>query len=246
MNAIEKLPPEVMLTDLAGAETLLQVKLPLVIVDDREIYKFTDTPSGEASGVVIAELVSLETHHLGKDTIKSLGVKHMNSLARTAGNINKKILPLAGFKPLEIIKDEVTFYGFAGLRLQPVEISTPPNLLIKRDENNEFIPTPLENRLLKSGVDITGMTLIEKRVVDSLITRADTHLNIEAITELLSVDHNVNTDTENVAKTLVCLLARSKAGHLPKIQFRVIKGDLRVQWQGFAAQEEKTISSISL
>jgi len=242
MSTIEKnnheLFPEVTLTDIAGAETVLQVRLPLVlvqnaIVDSREVYRFPQTPSGDASGTVISELIASENHHLDKIAIKNLGVNRIASLARTAGNINKRIFPFTGYNPIEIQRDGDNTYGFGGLKLLVVDEGK--KLKIPMSKNGEaylgHIPTPLESRLEKSGVDIHGMTLAEKRVVDSLRSRAGVHLNIESIIELLAMDYNTTVNTEYVARTLSNLLNRNKAGRLPKIQFRVIGGDLRVQWQ---------------
>jgi hypothetical protein len=236
MSHIEKKAPEIMLTDIAGAETLLQIRLPLIIVEKatggtNEVYRFQDTQSGDASGVVISELVVSEDHYLDKDTIKSLGVNRISSLAKTAGNINKSILPFAGYSPIEVQRESENTYGFGGLKLHPVEDSVKAKMPKSDDRYLGYIPTPLESRLKKSGVDIAGMTLAEKRVVDSLRSRAGVHLNIEAIIELLNIDYNVAVTKEYVAKTLSNLLQRSKSGRLPDIQFRVISGDLRVEWQ---------------
>jgi hypothetical protein len=240
MESLKNNSTEIKLTDYAGAETLLQVRLPFVAVDGEDIYKFTDTHAGIISGRIIAALVESEEHFIDKETIVNIyGQERNASLTRTARNINRLVKPISGYDPFEVIKDGTSSFGFAGLKIHDVEPARAPKVL-SIPSNEDTIITPLDNRLQKSGVDIEGMTLVEKRIVDSLRSRAGVHLNIESITELLLSDYNVRVDKQYVVRTLTNLLNRNRAGRLPKIQFRVINGDLRVQWELAKVLESET------
>lgn len=229
MKNIETNIPQVKLTDIAGAEYKLSIPLPFVAVDDTEIYEFTNTSAGLASGLAIAQLVRTQEHFIDKDKLSEFDGIRYASLTRTARNINKRIIPIVGFNPIDIEKDPENPYEFGGLRLTLVQTAVQQKVEISEAEN-EILIDPLDRRLQSSGIDIKSMTLAEKYVVDSLRSRPGVHVDIDAIIELMQVDHNIKADKKYVVRTLQKLVDRSNNGILPVLQFRVINGVFRIQW----------------